>query len=75
MKTKKFAFEVLSQAEMNPVVGGYELASSSTTGKNQTTSSGSDNDSKSGDQDSDKTHDLILHWDNMMEYSIIKAHS
>lgn len=53
MKKAQFSFEKLSSKEMNPIVGGTMLYSASTTGKNQTTSSGSDNDSKNGDQDAD----------------------
>lgn len=53
MKSKKFSFEKLSYEALNPILGGAVAASASTTGKNQTTSSGADNDSKGGDQDTD----------------------
>lgn len=44
----------MTHEEMSPIHGGsVQVASASTTKRNQTTSSGADNDSKSGDQDQD----------------------
>lgn len=51
---KKLNFEKMTHEEMSPIHGGsVQVASASTTKRNQTTSSGADNDSKSGDQDQD----------------------
>lgn len=62
---KKFNFEKMTHEEMSPIHGGsVHAASASTTRRNQTTSSGADNDSKSGDQDQDfvqsYSNDLLL---------------
>lgn len=55
----------MTHEEMSPIHGGsVQTASASTTRRNQTTSSGADNDSKSGDQDQDCvqlfSNDLLL---------------